>query len=123
MHIAFLTPEFPHEKVSHAAGIGTSIKNLTTALVHNGCAVSVFVYGQKISEIIIENGCTIHLIAKKKYRFSTWFFHRKFIQQYLNSKIISENPGTLTRIPIKFTLMTLIEFRNFIIYINYLLLR
>lgn len=90
MHIAFLTPEFPHEKVSHAAGIGTSIKNLTTALVHNGCAVSVFVYGQKTSEIIIENGCTIHLIAKKKYRFATWFFHRKFLQQYLNSKIISK---------------------------------
>ena len=90
MHIAFLTPEFPHEKVSHAAGIGTSIKNLTTALVTNGCAVSVFVYDQKTSEIIIENGCTIHLIAKKKYRFATWFFHRKFLQQYLNSKIISE---------------------------------
>ena len=90
MHIAFLTPEYPHEKASHAAGIGTSIKNLTTALVHNGCAVSVFVYGQKISEIIIENGCTIHLIAKKKYRFSTWFFHRKHIQKYLNTKINSE---------------------------------
>ncbi len=25
--IAFLTPEFPHAKVAHAAGIGTSIKN------------------------------------------------------------------------------------------------
>jgi len=90
MHIAFLTPEYPHEKVSHAAGIGTSIKNLTTALVDTGCCVSVFVYGQKISEIIFENGCTIHLIAKKKYRFATWFFHRKFLQEYLNSKIISE---------------------------------
>ena len=90
MHIAFLTPEYPHEKASHAAGIGTSIKNLTTALVHNGCAVSVFVYGQKTSEIIIENGCAIHLIAKKKYRFSTWFFHRKHIQKYLNTKINSE---------------------------------
>ena len=90
MHVAFLTPEYPHEKVSHAAGIGTSIKNLTTALVSNGYSVSVFVYGQKTSEIIIENGCTIYLIAKKKYRFATWFFHRKFLQQYLNSKIISE---------------------------------
>lgn len=90
MHVAFLTPEYPHEKVSHAAGIGTSIKNLTTALVSNGYSVSVFVYGQKTSEIIIENGCTIYLIAKKKYRFATWFFYRKFLQQYLNSKIISE---------------------------------
>lgn len=32
MHIAFLTPEYPHERVAHAAGIGTSIKNLVVAL-------------------------------------------------------------------------------------------
>ncbi len=33
MHIAFLTPEYPHSKVKHVAGLGTSIKNLVTALV------------------------------------------------------------------------------------------
>ena len=32
MHIAFLTPEYPHEKVAHAAGIGTSIRNLVVTL-------------------------------------------------------------------------------------------
>jgi hypothetical protein len=37
MKIAFLSPEYPHENVSHAAGIGTSIKNLATALVRKGC--------------------------------------------------------------------------------------
>ena len=46
MHIAFLTPEYPHAQVTHAAGIGTSIKNLTTALVTEGIAVTVFVYCQ-----------------------------------------------------------------------------
>ncbi|MWB94523.1 glycosyltransferase [Flavobacterium sp. GA093] len=90
MHIAFLTPEFPHEKISHAAGIGTSIKNLTDALVRKGMNVSVFVYGQKFQEIIVENGITIHLIKNKKYRFFGWFFHRKHIQYYCNSIIQKE---------------------------------
>jgi hypothetical protein len=33
MHIAFLTSEYPHQKVTHAAVIGTSIENLVVALV------------------------------------------------------------------------------------------
>lgn len=91
MHIAFLTPEFPHEKVTYAAGIGTSINNLTKALVLEGKEVSVFVYGQKTQEIIHENGITIHLIKNKKYRFFGWFFYRKYIQQYCERIIKREN--------------------------------
>lgn len=91
MHIAFLTPEFPHTKVAHAAGIGTSIKNLTSALVKEGVEVSVFVYGQQTQGITIENGITIHLIKNKKYKCFGWFFHRKYIQDYCNSIIKKEN--------------------------------
>lgn len=84
MHIAFLTPEYPHEKVMHAAGIGTSLKNLAIALVNEGISVSVFVYSQKTDEVFIENGIKIHLIRHKKYRYLGWFFYRKYLQRYLN---------------------------------------
>lgn len=84
MHISFLTPEFPHPKVAHAAGIGTSIKNLTTALSNANIKVTVFVYGQETQEILEENGVTIHLIRKKKYKIFGWLFHRKYIQNYIN---------------------------------------
>lgn len=87
MHIAFLTPEFPHEKIANAAGIGTSVKSLVTALCKEVTKVTVFVYGQKTQEIISENGITIHLIKNKKYRFFGWYFHRKYIQNYCNSVI------------------------------------
>ena len=90
MHIAFLTPEFPHAKVVHAAGLGTSIKNLTTALVKNSVRVTIFVYGQKTNEIIVEGGITLHLIKDKKYKFFGWFFHRQHIQNYCNSVIKKE---------------------------------
>ncbi|WP_264531305.1 glycosyltransferase family 4 protein [Flavobacterium sp. N502540] len=91
MHIALLTPEFPHAKVEHAAGIGTSIKNLATSLVKKGVSVSVFVYGQKTEEIIIENQIRIHLIKERKYSFLGWFFHRKYIQKYCNAVIKKES--------------------------------
>lgn len=91
MHIAFLTSEFTHPKVSHAAGIGTSIKNLTTALVKEDIKVTVFIYGQKTNEIIIDSGVTLHLIKNKRYKFFGWYFHRKHIEKYCNSVISKEN--------------------------------
>lgn len=89
MHIGFLTPEYPHEKVTHAAGIGTSIKNLALALVQAGVAVSIFVYSQKESTIFEENGITVHLISYKKHKLFSWFFYRKDLQNYLNKHIDS----------------------------------
>ena len=53
MHISFLTPEYTHEKVAHAAGIGTSIKNLVVALAAKKIQISVFVYGQNHSEVFL----------------------------------------------------------------------
>ena len=90
MHIAFLTPEFPHAKIKHSGGLGTSIKNLVMALVVKGVKVTVFVYGQPQSEIFEENGIAFHLIANKKYRFAKWLFYRKYIQNYVNSIVKKE---------------------------------
>lgn len=90
MHIAFLTPEYPHERVAHAAGIGTSIKNLVVALSNEKIKVSVFVYGQQEDAVLIEQGITIHLIKNRKYKFMGWYFHRKYLQNYLNKYILSE---------------------------------
>lgn len=90
MHIAFLTPEYPHEKVRHAAGIGTSIKNLVLALHKEGIKVSVFVYSQKTNEILEEDGIKIHLIQHKKYKAFGWYFYRKHLQNYLNRYITKD---------------------------------
>jgi glycosyltransferase involved in cell wall biosynthesis len=84
MNIGFITPEYPHPKVSHAAGIGTSIKNLAIALVKKNVDVTVFIYHQKESEIFHDNGVEIHLIKKERYKVFTWYFYRKHIQKYVN---------------------------------------
>jgi glycosyltransferase involved in cell wall biosynthesis len=90
MHIAFLTPEYPHERVQYAAGIGTSIKNLATTLVRKNVIVSVFVYGQEEETVLWEEGVKIHLIKAQKYKAFAWFWHRKYIQNYLNECIVSD---------------------------------
>ncbi|WP_159017955.1 glycosyltransferase family 4 protein [Algibacter sp. L3A6] len=91
MHIAYITSEYPHPQVSHAAGIATSIKNLAVTLVKKGTAVSVFVYHQKVDAVLEDQGVTIHLIAKKKYKLLTWYFYRKQLQKYINTIIKKEN--------------------------------
>lgn len=91
MHIAFLTPEYSNVKIAHTAGIGTSVKNLATALIERNVQVTVFVYGQETQELIDENGINIHLIKKKKYRLFGWYFYRKYIEKYCNQIIKQEN--------------------------------
>lgn len=91
MHIAFLTPEYPHSRVLHSAGIGTSIKNLAVALIQKGVMVSVFVYGQNEAVDFEEEGVKLHLIKAQKYKILGWYLHRKYIQNHLNTLIISEH--------------------------------
>ena len=98
MHIAFLTPEYPHSKVKHAAGLGTSIGNLVSALSKKGVVVTLFVYGQEKAEIFTENGITFYLICDKKYSFAKWFLYRKYIQKYCNT-IIKEKKIDLLEAP------------------------
>jgi glycosyltransferase involved in cell wall biosynthesis len=98
MNIGFITSEYPHPKVNHAAGIATSIKNLAVALVKKGTAVTIFVYHQKESEIVYGEGVEIHLIKKESYKLFTWYFYRKHIQTYIN-KIVSEKKIDIIEAP------------------------
>lgn len=90
MKIAFLTPEYPHPEVKHAAGLGTSIKNLVEALVAQGVQVTILVYGQTRDVVFEEKGIVFHLIADKKYRLGKWFCYRKYLQNYTNKVIQKE---------------------------------
>ncbi|MEN3322507.1 glycosyltransferase family 4 protein [Mariniflexile soesokkakense] len=90
MHIAFLTSEYPHQRATHAAGIATSIRNLVVSLSEKGVKVSVFVYAQKEDAIFNEDKVKIHLIKNRAYKVMGWYWHRKFIEKYLNSYIVSE---------------------------------
>lgn len=87
MHLGFLTSEYPHPRATPAAGIGTSIKNMATALVKKDVKVSVFVYGQKENDIFSEDGIKIHLIKHQRSKWLGWYLHRKFLQNYLNKYI------------------------------------
>ncbi len=90
MHLAFLTPEYPHPKSNPAAGIGTSIKNMITALAEKGIKVTVFIYGQSTNENFTEGGINFHLIKQRNYKFLGWYLHRKFLQNYLNKAIVKD---------------------------------
>jgi glycosyltransferase involved in cell wall biosynthesis len=98
MKIAFLTPEYPHEMMTHAGGLGTSIKNLAVTLVRKGCSVTVIVYSQKESAVFEDEGVAIHLIEDKMYRFAKWYLYRKHIQEYCN-KIIKEHKIEILEAP------------------------
>jgi len=92
MHIAFLTPEYPHPKVAKSAGIGTSIKNLAQALIQetykeHKCKVSIIVYGQKEKAILEDNGVEIHLIKFKKYPVGGFYRYRKYINKKVNKLV------------------------------------
>ena len=91
MHIAFLTPEYPHSLSKSSGGLGTSIKNLAEGLVENDQKVSVIVYGQDENAIVFENGIQFYFIKQKKYVFGGWFLYRKHLQKLLNKLIKTEN--------------------------------
>jgi L-malate glycosyltransferase len=90
MHIAFLTPEYPHELTGPSGGLGTSIKNLADGLVRNNIRVSVIVYGQSLTMELEEDGIRFYLLKHQNYAFGGWFFHRKHIQKFLNRLIEKE---------------------------------
>lgn len=95
MKIGFITSEYPHLKVKHAAGIATSIKNLAVALVKKNVDVTVFVYHQNENEIINDAGVEIHLIKKETYKLFTWYYYRKHIQKYVNDIVTKKSIDVL----------------------------
>tara|TARA_R110000751_G_scaffold90302_1_gene177333 strand:- start:3463 stop:4602 length:1140 start_codon:yes stop_codon:yes gene_type:complete len=98
MHIAFLTPEYPHQNLKASAGLGTSIRNLAEGLSVQKIQVTVFVYDQQKDVIFNHQGITIHSVAKRKFKFGGWFLYRNFLQRYIN-KFIKEDKIDILEAP------------------------
>jgi glycosyltransferase involved in cell wall biosynthesis len=95
MHIAFITPEYPHPSLNKAAGLGTSIKNLAIELIKQNHEVSIFVYSQNSDAIIKDNGVEIYKIGHKKYVFLGWYLHRKYLQKIINNYVVNNKIDVL----------------------------
>lgn len=85
MHIAFLTPEYPHAETGSAGGIGTSIKNLAESLVALGHTVRILVYGQKVDAVFEEDGIILQQIKNVKIKGLSWYFTRKKLQGIIDN--------------------------------------
>lgn len=95
MHIAFITPEYPHPSLNKAGGLGTSIKNLAVVLIKKNHQVSVFVHSQDSDAIIKDNGIEIYKIGHKKYAFLGWYLYRKYLQKAINKHVVNNNIDVL----------------------------
>jgi starch synthase len=98
MKIAFLTPEFPHQKTGISGGIGTSIKNLSEGLIDAGHEVAILVYGQDKDESFQEDQTTFHRIKNVKLKGLSWWLTRKKIERIIN-KLYCENKIDLVEAP------------------------
>lgn len=87
MKIAFLTSEYPHPKANFAAGIGTSIMNLSTELVNQGHQVSVILYGQNNDETFLDNGIEFYKIKNIKFKGFSRYLTQKKIQRLINNLV------------------------------------
>ena len=90
MHLAFLTPEYPHPSSTPYAGLGTSIKNLAEGLIQKETKVSIFVYGQKEDLRFTENKIEFHFLRQRNYPFLSWYLYRRFLESYINKAILHE---------------------------------
>lgn len=95
MHLAFLTPEYPHPHSTPSGGLGTSIKNLAEQLVKRGHKISVFIYGQEEDQVFEEEGIEFHFIKQLNYAFLGWYRYRKYLESYLNKVIKREQIDAL----------------------------
>ncbi|MFD2517924.1 glycosyltransferase family 4 protein [Salinimicrobium flavum] len=91
MHIAYLTPEYPHVLCSTSGGLGTSIKNMAEALVSKGVRVSVILYGQAQDKNLEENGIQFYFIRQKNYSIGGWYLYRKYLEKQVSEIILDKN--------------------------------
>ncbi|RKE97975.1 glycosyltransferase family 4 protein [Ichthyenterobacterium magnum] len=91
MTIAFLTSEYPHEKLKPSAGLGSSIKNLAKGLIKSGVDVTVFVVFQNENTSFIDENIKVISIARKGYTFFGWYLERKHIQGIVQQEINAAN--------------------------------
>ncbi|MDA8595390.1 glycosyltransferase family 4 protein [Flavobacteriaceae bacterium] len=87
MNIGYITSEYPHLNIYRSAGIGSFIYNISHSLRNKGCSITVFVYGQKHSEVFYDEGVRIVMIEKKNYTLGGFYFYRKFINTLISDKI------------------------------------
>ena len=87
MHIAFLTPEYPHKNLGKSGGLGTSIKNLAKGLVTEHVNVTVFVIGQSNDFEIEDEGINLISISREEHAVFNWYFERKRLQKLLQKRI------------------------------------
>ncbi len=95
MHLAFLTPEFPHAHSTPSGGLGTSIKNLAEQLVKREIRISIFIYGQEKDEVFEEDGISFYFIKQLKYNFFGWYRYRKYLEFYINKVILEDKIDAL----------------------------
>ncbi|MBQ0768929.1 MAG: glycosyltransferase family 4 protein [Bizionia sp.] len=98
MKIAFLTPEYPHERVGHSGGIGTSIKHLALALVKQGHSISLLIYGQREDAVFETDGITFYLIKNRKLKGLSWWLTRQKIERLINT-LHSEDKIDIVEVP------------------------
>ncbi|TVZ53399.1 glycosyltransferase family 4 protein [Dokdonia sp. Hel_I_53] len=91
MHIAFLTPEYPHPDLAKSGGLGTSIKNIATAMAARGLQVSVIVPYQSKDFTFKDDGISIYALGKKEYLFANWYFYKKYISKKIEELCTQHN--------------------------------
>ncbi len=84
MKVAYLTPEFPHDKTLPSAGIGASILNLSKGLIQLNHSVIIIVYGQDRDEVIQEKGLSIIKVKNVKLKGFSLFLTQKKVQRLIN---------------------------------------
>lgn len=98
MHIAYLTPEYPHKLCPASGGLGTSIKNMAESLIEKNVQVSIIVYGQESDEQFQEDGLNFYFISQKKYPAGGWYFYRKYLEKQI-SRIIKKDKIDILEAP------------------------
>ena len=98
MKIAFLTSEYPHSKTDFAAGIGTSIMNLSKGLLDLGHEVVILIYGQDTDETFSENGIVFHKIKNLKLKGLSRVLTQKKIEKLINS-LVKKNKIDIVEAP------------------------
>ena len=87
MHFSFLTPEYPNPIIGNSGGIGTSIHNLSHALINSGHQVTIFIYGQNRDESFFESRIHFHLIKNVKFKGLSWLLTRQKINRIIKNYI------------------------------------
>ena len=98
MKIAFLISEYPHSKTDFAAGIGTSIMNLSKGLLDLGHEVVILIYGQDTDETFSENGIVFHKIKNLKLKGLSRVLTQKKIEKLINS-LVKKNKIDIVEAP------------------------